>query len=224
VAVDNPVPLCTVPELQQGAFADLVKSFPPDALEQIVVEATRACETETHRRLAPFTLTESHRAGGIDPDEYDAVMGGIPLDQTASLSQSYAASLGNAGSMVRHVWLNEYAPMFPEMWEYGPDITVQVTRSIGGTQSVRVLSGPEPDSGHVWFAIGEFIPLASMLRVTYSGGYSTVPADLRRACKYMAAAICVRELDPIHGPETAHDAGNLEELAGAWLLPYGRSA
>jgi hypothetical protein len=81
--------------------------------------------------------------------------------------------------------------------------------------------GPEVDSGHVWFNLGMFIPIASLIRVTYSAGYSTVPADLVRACKYMAASIAVRELDPImvqHG----HDAGALEAQAVAWLSPYGR--
>ena len=68
MAADTPTPLATSAQMKEGAFADLVRSFDDPALDQLMVEATRACETECSRRLAPFTMTESHRAEGIDPE------------------------------------------------------------------------------------------------------------------------------------------------------------
>lgn len=68
---DNPTPLCSAEQLQDGAFADLVHGFSDSAVADMLGEATRACETEVGWRLAPFTgLVESHRMSGVDPDEY----------------------------------------------------------------------------------------------------------------------------------------------------------
>jgi hypothetical protein len=142
MAVDDPTPLCSV--------ADLTRSFSNDALEQICVEASRACETETTRRFMPFTITESHRAEGIDPDEL-GVGSGIPLDLNAFLGASYASALGAGSNLVRKVWLKEYAPLYPEMWTYG-DIAVRITVSIGGTNPTTPMRGPLPDTGLVFFS------------------------------------------------------------------------
>lgn len=220
---DSVSPLCSAAQLQEGAFADLTRSFSTQALNDIVVEATRWCETECGRRLAPFTgLTEIHRAEGIDPDEQSAVMGGIPMDIYGSLGASYASALGGVGDMVRHVWLNEHAPHYSSYWTYA-NVTITVYRSIGGDQVVPLLLGPDPATGHTWFRLGTFIPLGSIIQAQYDGGYQTVPADLVRAAKYAAAAICVHELDPISAAGHGHDAGSLEELAVSSLAPYARS-
>jgi hypothetical protein len=61
-------------------------------------------------------VQESHRAQGIDPDEYSDA-GSMPMDIHGTLGTSYANALG-AGDQVRHVWLNEYAPRYPELWGY----------------------------------------------------------------------------------------------------------
>lgn len=222
MASDSPIPLATAVQMQSGAFADLVQSFSVDALNDIMIEATRACETECQRRLAPFTAhTESHRLGGIDPDEYSDSLD-IPMDIQGTIGQSYANALG-ANSMVRHVWLNEYAPLYPEYWSYS-NVAITIIRSYGGSQlETNLLAGPEIDSGHVWFQLGQFIPVASFARCVYSGGYSTVPADLVRACKYMAAAVACRELDPLMAGAHGHDPDNLEAVAMRWLTPYMRS-
>lgn len=218
---DTPTPLATVAQMTEGPFNDLVSNFSATAKTDLMLEATRACETECQRRLAPFTgHVETHRAEGVDPDEYtDAA--NLPLDLQGTLGRSYAHALG-ASTMVRHCWLNEYAPLYPEYWAYS-GVSITIVRSYGGSQVLAPtqMIGPEIDSGHMWFTLGVFVPIASLIRVTYSAGYSTVPADLVRACKYMAASIAVRELDPImvqHG----HDAGALEAQAVAWLSPYGR--
>lgn len=221
--VDNPTPLATAATFNEGALADLARSYSPTALNDILIQATRACETECGRRLAPFTLTETHRAEGIDPDEYSD-SSNLPLDLIGSLGRSYAYSLG-VNSLVRHVWLNEYAPLYQEMWTYS-GITVNLVRSYGGNQAVattQTLSGPEPDTGHLWFNLGLFMPVGSLMKVTYSGGYTTVPADLVRACIYMAGAIIVRELDPLAQTGHGHSPEALEAVAISWLSPYVRS-
>jgi hypothetical protein len=56
--------------MQAGQFADLVRDYASDALDQVMIDATRVCEGIAGRRLAPFTaIPETHRATGIDPDE-----------------------------------------------------------------------------------------------------------------------------------------------------------
>lgn len=218
---DAPTPLATFADLSSGPFADLVSGYStPDAQNQLMIEATRACESACDRRLAPFTVTETHRATGMDPDEYtDAA--NLPMDIHGTIGWSYAMALG-ASTLVRHVWLNEFACRFPEFWSYS-NIAVTIIRSYGGSQNMAVsqLVGPEPDSGHLWFQLGTFLPIGSLIRVTYSGGYTTVPADLVRACKYMAASIVVRELDPAQAG--GHDPDLLYNNACKALKPYMRS-
>lgn len=219
---DNPTSLCSANQFKEGAFADLVRSYSARALNDLLAEATRACETETGRRLAPFTITETHRASAIDPDEYSD-SANLPLDLLGSLGRSYAYALG-ASSLVRRIWVNEYAPLYQELWTYS-NVSVTITRSYGGNQAVgpaQILQGPDPDTGHLWFKIGLFLPIGSMVNVTYSGGYTTTPADLVRACRYMAAAIVARELDPLSS-NTGHSPDALTAEAVGWLSPYNRS-
>lgn len=221
MATDQPIPLCTEGQLKSGAFADLMRAYTGSSIPDILSEATRACETECSRRLAPFTITESHRADGVDPDEYtDAA--NLPLDLQGTLGQSYAANLG-ASTLVRHCWLNEYAPQFQDMWTYS-NLSFDVVRSYGGSQLLTTSNyiGPDADTGHVLFNLGLFIPIGSWIKVTYSGGYTTVPADLVRACKWMAAAIICREIDPM-GSSHGHSPAELESLAVGWLSAYQRT-
>lgn len=219
--VDAPTPLASATDMLKGPFADLVRSYSPDALSDLMIEATRACETECDRRLAPFTVTETSRLEGIDPDEYtDAA--NLPMDIQGTLGRSYAHALG-ASTLVRHMWLREYAALYPDMWTYTVS-QVQIFRSYGGSQILSSFQyiGPELDSGHMWFNLGMFIPIGSLARVQYGGGYTiAVPADLKRGCLWMAASIAAAELDPMqqsHG----HDPGALEAKAVAWLSPYQR--
>lgn len=221
--VDSPTPLASAANFNEGALADLARSYNPTALNDILIQATRAVETECGRRLAPFTITETHRAEGIDPDEYTD-SANLPLDLMGSLGRSYAYALG-ASSLIRHVWLNEYAPLYQEMWTYS-NVSVNLTRSYGGNQPVsaaQILQGPDVDTGHLWFKIGLFLPVGSQINVTYSGGYTTMPADLVRACIYMAGAIIVRELDPLAQTGHGHSPEALEAVAVSWCSPYMRS-
>jgi len=202
-----------------GPFADLFVHFDPDVVQGFLADATRMCEDETDRRLAPFTgLIESHRASGVDPDEYGDA-GGIPIDPQGVVGASYAAALGTT-SLIRHVYLDQYAPRYPEMWTYS-DVQVLILRSFGGSQLIDPsrLVGPEPDSGHVWFPLGTYLPTGSLIRVTYSGGYATVPASLSRACRLMTAHLAVTELRP---GTTQHDADTLRGQAVDILVSYVR--
>ena len=204
---DSPVPLCTADQFLVSAFADLASGMSAEALNAFLIEGTRLCEEETTRRLAPFTTTETHRAEGIDPDEY-ADSANLPMDLQGTLGRSYAYALG-ASTLVRHCWLNQYAPLYPEYWTYS-NVSVSIVRSYGGSQNVAAgqIVGPDIDTGHMWFQLGTFLPIGSMIYATYSGGYTiAVPASLVRANKFMTAALIVRELDPVdvaHEPEELH--------------------
>jgi hypothetical protein len=217
---DSPVPLCSAAAFQVGPFQDLVSDLEPETVNAFLIEGTRLCEDECDRRLAPFAcITESHRAEGMDPDEYtDAA--NLPMDLQGTLGRSYAYALG-ASTLVRHCWLNEYAPRYPEYWTY-TDVNVTIVRSYGGSQILTDsnFTGPETDSGHLWFTLGMFIPIGSLVRVTYGGGYTVnTPAGLVRASKYMTASIIVRELQP---DDSQHDPGLLHEEACRILADWKR--
>lgn len=219
--VDSPVPLATAADMLTGQFADLVRDLDAGALDQLMVDSTRVCEGIAGRRLAPFTaIPETHRATGIDPDEVSDA-GGIPVSVQATLGMSYANSLGGSGNMVRHVWLNEHAARYPEMWTYS-DLSVSVYQSVGGSQAYSGVDivGAEPDSGHIWFNLGSYVPAGSLIRVVYSGGYTVaVPADLARACKLQAAVLVLGEIDPA-GNQYGHDPNSLAAQAEKILCRY----
>lgn len=217
---DSVTPLATITDMTEGPFADLVSGYQPAALTNLMVRATRKCESAVKRRLAPFTnLTETHRAEGIDPDEYTD-SANLPMDIQGTLGRSYAQALG-ASTLVRHCWLDQYAPLYPELWAYS-NVQVTILRSYGGSQLLNTatqITGPEIDSGHMWFQLGMFVPVGSMIRVVYSGGYTTVPADLVDACKLMAASMAVRELDP---QDNSHDPALLRKEALEALEGWAR--
>ena len=218
---DPVVPLCSYAQFTEGAFGDLVSGFSQTAVNDILIEATRKCESVTGRRLAPFTgLTETTRAAGIDPDEYASTTN-IPVSIQGTLGMSQAAAL-NMTNLVRHCWISEYPPRYQDLWVANPSITVTVVRSYGGTQQLsagQILDGPD-NTGHIWFQLGQFIPVGSRIRVTYPGGYTVAtPGDLLRASKYIAAGIAVTELDP---QDTVHDPERLFALGEKWLAGYVR--
>ena len=218
---DSPIPLCSPAQFQASPFGDLVRGYSEQALADLLAEGTRECESETGRRLVPFAnVTETHRAEGMDPDEYtDAA--NLPMDLQGTLGRSYAYALG-ASTLVRHCWLNEYACRYPEMWTY-QDVQIEIIRSYGGSENLSAAqyTGAENDSGHVWFQLGLFIPIGSLIRVTYGGGYTvSTPADLVRANKFMCAYLACRELNP---ESTDHDPDQLHTSALMALANYVRS-
>jgi hypothetical protein len=191
--MDQPQVLCDWEQFTQGAFSDLARDYrDPGAQTELLQESTRLVEGACGRRLVPFTgHVEAQRATGVDPDEYPG--GSRPMDQSSALGMSYAGALG-ADDGVRHAWLEEWAPRYPEMWEY-TGVEVSTTTTFGGTTSTTII-GPEPDSGHVWFSLGMWVPVGSLVRFRYGGGYATTPADLQRASKFMTAWLILRELQP----------------------------
>jgi hypothetical protein len=123
-------------------------------------------------------------------------------------------------SLVRHGWLQQWAPQFQDLWSYNLR-SITIHRSYGGDQVVNLATvrGPDPDTGHIWYNIGTFLPIGSLVTYVYDGGYQTIPADLSRACKFMCASIAAKELDPTaHG----HDPDALAEEAHEILADYGR--
>jgi hypothetical protein len=223
VAADCPVPLCTAAQFSSGAFSDLAQGYTNTTgqpLDELLGEATRVCESECGRRLAPFTVTETTRADGIDPDEYPSGAS-LPMPIQGTIGWSEALALGG-NDLVRHCWLSEFPCRYQDLWAY-TDVSVTVIRSYAGTetlQAAQILDGPD-NTGHLWFQIGTLVPVGSRVRPTYSGGYTVaVPADLVRACKYMTAWMIITELNP---EDTSHDPDRLHTSALMILSNYDRA-
>lgn len=221
MGADTGTPLCTWAQFTEGAFADLARNYTdPQARADLLLEATRTAEGMAGgRRLVPFTnLVESHRAQGIDPDEY-GTSASLPMDMAGTLGRSYANAIG-AGELVRHCWVSQYATRYPDMWAY-TSVSVTAQRSYGGSQtfSAAQIIGPEPDSGHIWFQLGTFLPIGSRVLITYSGGYTiATPATLVRAAKLIVASLIVRELQP---NANSRDPDQLTAEAEAIIAGFG---
>lgn len=218
MATDNPTPLCTSAIMQNGAFADLVRDFSQNTLDHIMLRATRLCESSTDRRLAPFTITETQRAQMLDVDDITEMPG--PMEPSAQLGFSRAQSLGTS-QLVRHFWVREYPPRYPEYWT-GNINSISLLRSYSGIQSV--VTGTmqyETDTGHCRFQLGTYVPTGTTIVVNYTGGYATVPLDLEQACEFMAASIVLKQLDPAQA-QHGHDPDALRLDALEILTAYTR--
>lgn len=218
MAADTVTPLASAAQMLQGRFADLCRDVDPAELDQIMIEATRECEDHVDRRLAPFAaLVETQRADALDVE--DALDAYVPLDPTSQLGFSRAQSLGST-LLTRHFWVREYPPRYPDMWT-GAISGIELLRSFSGIQTVDISQIQyEADTGHVRFQLGTFVPPGTTIVATYSGGYSTVPASLVRACKLMAASLVATELDPV---QSGHDPGALRGDAEDALGRFVRS-
>lgn len=215
---DSPIPLCTSATMQFGAFADLVRDYAPATLDRIMIRATRMCESATDRRLAPFNITETQRAQSLDVDDITELPG--PMEPSAQLGFSRAQSLGTS-QLVRHFWLREYPPRYPEYWT-GNISSINLLRSYSGTQQVVTSTIQfQSDTGHVRFQLGTYVPTGTTIVAAYSGGYSTVPADLEQACEFMAASIILKQLDPAQA-QHGHDPDALRLDAMEILTAYTR--
>lgn len=219
--VDAGPALITWSYFVKGAFGDLVREY-TDPVEQqtLLIEASREAEAETGHRLIPFTnLVETQPAYGIDPDELSG-SDGMPLDLVGAVGLSWANAIGGgAGSLVRRVHLDQFAPRYADKWAYS-DVSVRLVRSYGGAQNItaQILMGPNRDTGMLWFQLGTWIPLGSEFEITYSGGYFNVPGDLARAVKFLAAANVVAELDPMRS--NGHEPDVLRTEARRILTGY----
>lgn len=216
---DSPTPLASVANFTEGPFAGLVSGYSPQATTNLMLQATRACESACDRRLAPFTgVVETQRADAMDIE--DAMDAYVPLDPTSQLGFSRAQSLGST-LLTRHFWTREHPPRYSELWT-GSIAAITLYRSYSGAQAITIGNIQfEPDTGHCRFALGTFVPPGTTIQVTYSGGYATVPADLVQACQYMAASMAVKQLDPVDG-RSGHDPDALRSDALEMLAPYTR--
>jgi hypothetical protein len=101
-------------------------------------------------------------------------------------------------------------------------VSITIVRSYGGSEVItpQQITGPDPDSGHVWFQLGTFLPIGSYVYAGYSGGFAPVPAGLVRACKYKTAATIVRELNP---ENSGHNPDLLEQSAEKIMERWARA-
>ena len=195
----DPPALATVADLQRR-FPEVTRDVDPQVLADILVEATSTIEDNTNRRLAPFQhhICEE-RLFGIAPDEYGDVSADMPIDIYGSLGISKAAALG-ASDLVRHFWLDQYAPFYPELWTYNIE-SMTIYRTYGDYQTIDFahggILGPNVTDGHVWFRLGTFIPEGTFVKTVYSGGYTLgVPPALKRACLFQAIKYVILECEP----------------------------
>lgn len=216
---DSPIPLASVASFTEGPFANLVSGYSAQAQTNLMLQATRSCESACDRRLAPFAgIVETQRADAMDIE--DAMDAYVPLDPTSQLGFSRAQSLGST-LLTRHFWVREFPARYPELWT-GSISGITLYRSYSGAQLLTINNIQyETDTGHVRFALGTFVPPGTTIQVTYSGGYATVPADLVQACQYMAASMAVKQLDPVDG-RSGHDPDALRADALEMLAPYTR--
>lgn len=217
--VDSPVPLASTADFNEGPFQNLTLGFSAQALTRLMVTATRQCESACDRRLAPFTgVVETQRADSLDVE--DALDAYVPLDPTSQLGFSRAQSLGST-LLTRHYWVREYPPRFPELW-VGSLTSVTLFRSFSGEQTVDISTVQfEPDTGHCRFQLGTFVPPGTTIKYVYGGGYQVaVPADLVEACRFMAAATALKQLDP--ADRGGHEPEGLRSEAMEILAPYVR--
>jgi hypothetical protein len=217
----DPVALATVDEFSKR-YPELVVDLDPTTIADILVEATAHLEDLTSRRLAPFTgHVYQDRLFGIDPVEYGN-NADMPMDIYGSLGMSQAIALG-ASTLVRHFWLDQHAPAYPELWTY--DIqSMNIYRTYGDYQPIDFahggVRGPDVTDGHVWIRLGTFAPEGSRIEVVYNGGYTKgIPPSLRRACLFQAAKFVMLEFEP----QTRREM-NLQEidtqinsLIGPWV-------
>jgi hypothetical protein len=192
---DQPTSLATATDFKEfGSFSTLVRDLEDPIITKLLDRASRSIESDCDRRLLPFTITESSRADGIDSATSDT--NGRPLDEIAALGQNEARAYG-VSNLVRDIWLDQFAPLYPEMWQYS-NISIELARAIGGNTTLTgsTLEGPEPDTGHLRVRLGTFMPAGTTVRVTYSGGYQTIPEDLNTATIFKAAKFAILAAEP----------------------------
>lgn len=194
----DPVSLASVADLQRR-YPELVVDLEPTTLADLLVEATTHLEDRTGRRLAPFTgHIYQDRLFGIDPAEYGN-NADMPMDIYGSLGLSQAVALG-ASTLVRHFWLDQFAPVYPELWTYNIQ-SMEIYRTYGDHQPIDFahggIVGPDVTDGHVWIRLGTFAPEGTRIKVVYDGGYTNgIPASLRRACLFQTAKFIILEFEP----------------------------
>lgn len=217
----DPAALATVADFSKR-YPELVVDLDATTIADILVEATSHLEDITGRRLAPFTgHIYQDRLFGIDPAEYGN-NADLPMDIFGSLGMSQAIALG-ASTLVRHFWLDQHAPAYPELWTYSIQ-SMTIFRTYGDYQPIDFLNGgvrgPDVTDGHVWLRLGTFAPEGSRVEVVYDGGYTKgIPPSLRRACLFQAAKFIMLEFEPQTRREMNLDEieKQIDKLIGPWV-------
>lgn len=193
-------------------YPEIAKQRDPIVIEETLIEATADLESMTSRRLVPFNnIVYEDMLNGIDPNEYGDANTSMPLSIYGSLGISFANAIG-ADDLVRHFFLDHYAPLYSELWTY--DIqSMEIFLTYGNSQPIDFVGGgivgPEINSGHCWLRLGTFSPEGTRIKVVYSGGYTVgIPPDLQRACLMQAA-----KLFAIDGTIVMRDGVNLNEVS-----------
>lgn len=217
----DPVPLATAAQFQQY-YPSLCQAGPasdPATLAQTMVEASAAVESRLDRRLAPFSgHTFTDRLAGVDPDEFGDT--DLPADIYGELGLSQARAYG-ASNLVRAIWLDQYAPLFPELWTYSIQ-TITLYLSVGSTIPVdpKSVEGPWPDSGFMRLRLGTFAPEGTTVVVVYGGGYTVgIPPNLMRLCRMEAAKLVLLDMEPEQRGEMHIDdlEKAIEGLYASWV-------
>ena len=217
---DTVAPLAQPSDFEDyGSLGEVFRNNPNPDPTNLLMRATRSIESRCDRRLAPFTgLVESSRAEGIDPALGPG--GDWPLDLPGALGRSKANAFG-ASSLVRDLWLSQYAPVFPDLWQ--TTVTgIALIRAYGDTEQVppTAVEGPQPDTGHVRLRLGTFCPPGTTIVITYTGGYNPVPDDLVQACLLQAVKLALIGAEPQTRQGISHQDLDLE--IAALLDPYMR--
>lgn len=217
-------PLIALSDITAVPLANVISELSNAAQTQLLTDASRSIEGYCDRLFAPFTgHLEVHRAQDIDidaqADEY------VPLDLQGTLGTARARSLG-ANDLVRHVWLKERPPHYPEMWS-GAISSIAVQHAVGGATTLD-LSAQNLSyfytTGEIFFPLGVYVVQGDRITVTYSGGYATVPDDLKRACVFEAIEIGMVDIFPLAGIGKELDMGLLQEKKAQLLDRYVRAS
>ena len=210
------------PELIEGLGDD--EATIDSIIQENLEEATSNIEDRCSRRLVPFYgHIYDDRLSGIDPFSGGGfVSPGVLMDEINTLGMDRARSLNYGDSQTRHLWLDEYAPRYPELWTY--NIHVFMVQNTYGSWidivPMGLVAPPNVTDGHCWLKIGTFAPEGSRVHVVYDGGYTEgIPPSLKRACRMQAALFIVLDNEPqLRGALSVEPlAAQIDRLIAPWV-------
>lgn len=213
-------PLATSADFKASAYANMASTLQNGELDRIMAVATRDCESACDNRMAPFTLTESLRLTDTDVD--DVIPNGIIVPPNAQLGLDYARAL-QTPTLIRGFQVRNYPKVYSDLWNAAAATSVSITLTWAVQHQPFVILPTQiqffPDTGLGQFTLGTFAPPGATALITYSGGYTTVPDDLKQAALHMAASELAHMLDPVDA--NGADPDKLRTLAIKRLRRYG---
>lgn len=218
-----PGTLMSTTDLSGGAVASITSFYDPAYLQTMISRASRAVESKCGRRLAPFTVTESHMASGVDINGVGSAGDALPMSLAGSLGLDRARAYGATSGSVRDVWLEQWAPRYPELWTYS-NMSVTLQRALDDVQQIAspLINLPAVDTGHLRLRLGTYCPPGTIINVTYSGGYTVaIPDDLVEACRLQLIKMLILENEPQNRPGL--DTADLDGEILGYLAEYMRT-